>query len=224
MNKNALSILAGFLGIFILALIGAYFLTVYKPFTPAKPLPTLGYVAPFEFIERSGRPLTNCDLHGEIWVADFIFTACPGPCFKLSSNLAAFQKEIAAMPDVRLVSFSVNPTGDTPPVLAAYGEKFGADPKRWFFLTGEKAKLYNLIETSFKLAVQENYDPKAPPEEKFIHSTKLVLVDRTGTIRGYYDGLAPETFPKLKQDIERLTKEVNPHALPNAVSCPECLP
>lgn len=224
MNKTALSLLAGFLGVIIFAFVGAYWLTFHKPFRAPAPLPTLGTVAPFEFTERSGQPFSNKKLHGKIWVADFIFTACPGPCFKLSTNLAQFQKEIASQPDVDFVSFSVNPTGDTPSVLAKYADKFGADPHRWFFLTGDKAKLYNLIETSFKLAVQENYDPKAPPEEKFIHSTRLVLIDRNGAIRGYYDGLAPETFPKLKQDIARLAKEPNPHALPSTTACPQCLP
>ncbi len=207
MNKTLLRLLAGFLGSIILAAVLAFILTVYKPFSPRETLPKLDKVTSFNLTERSGQPITDAVFQGKVSVVDFFFTACPGPCLKLSTNFSTFQKEIASLPDTQLVSFSVNPSGDTPEVLSKYATRFEADPQRWLFITGDKEKIYGLIENSFRLAVQENYDPKAPPDEKFIHSTKIVLLDRTGTIRAYYDGLDPETYPKLKTDIKRLREE-----------------
>ncbi len=223
-NKIVLKMAGAFLALILVAALGAYLLTFAKPFTPKPGLPKLGQVADFTLTERTGKDITNRDLLGKVWVANFIFTACGGPCPTLSQHFAAFQKEIARHTDIRLVSFSVNPSGDTPPVLTQYATKYGADPQRWLFVTGEKIPLYTLIETSFKLVAQPNYDPKAPPSEKFIHSTRLVLVDRNGVIRGYYDGLLPETYPKLKADIDRLLKEPTPHATPLTISCPQCYP
>lgn len=224
MNQIVLKMAGAFLALILVAASGAYILTFGKPFAPKPALPQLGSIADFTLTERSGKDLTNRDLIGKVWVANFIFTACGGPCPKLSQNFSEFQKEIAGMADVRLVSFSVNPTGDTPPVLTKYATRFGADPQRWLFVTGDKAAVYNLIETSFKLVAQPNYDPKAPPSEKFIHSTRLVLVDRNGVIRAYYDGLLPETYPKLKADIDRILKEPTLHAPALTISCPQCYP
>lgn len=208
-----------------LAAVVALVLTDLKPLTIVKPLPVLGTIEPFSLVERSGKPITETVLKGKISVVDFIFTACPGPCLQLSGHFSEFQKEITTLSDVQLISFSVNPSGDTPAVLSRYADKFGADPARWLFVTdpkGEKTALYNLIEHSFKLAVQENYDPKAPLEEKFIHSTRIVLVDNTGAIRGYYDGLDPLSYVKIKADIQHL--QALSYALATPISCPQCQP
>lgn len=151
--------------------------------------------------------MTNRDLAGKIWVANFIYTTCPGPCLDLTRNLSGLQSEISGNENERLVSFTVDPAMDTPTVLSAYAEAHGADPKRWLFVTGDKTALYDLFEKGFHIAALENTGPDAATDGKFIHTTKMVLVDRKGIIRGYYDGLIPQSRKKLASDMAKLERE-----------------
>lgn len=157
----------------------------------------------FTLTERTGATVTHSTLRGRIWVADFFYTTCPGPCPMLTSRLSEIHKKIRLLDDVALVSISTDPLKDTPAVLTQYAQKFGADEK-WLFLTGEKTAIFELANKGFKLSVTE--DP-GNLKEPVTHSTKLVLVDRNGTVRGFYDGLTPEQTERLVVDIETLRKE-----------------
>src|SRR5262245_31476896 len=116
----------------------------------------LGEVADFALTERGGETVHRADLLGKVWVAAFGFTRCTGPCPQVSGTMARLQAELAGQPEVRLVSFSVDPDHDTPEVLRGYAQRFGADPQRWLFLTGPRDDLYRLIQESFHLAVQQS--------------------------------------------------------------------
>jgi protein SCO1 len=115
-----------------------------------------GAVAPFTLAERGGGSLSLADLQGKVWVADFVFTRCGGPCPRLTRAMARLQGSFPADAPVRLVSFTVDPSYDTPAILAEYASRFGADPARWFFLTGETSAVQHLILESFRLALKEN--------------------------------------------------------------------
>ncbi|MDB6171740.1 MAG: hypothetical protein JWL59_1051 [Chthoniobacteraceae bacterium] len=157
----------------------------------------------FSLIERTGRPVTSAELRGKVWVADFFYTSCPGPCPMMTSRLSEIHKATRDEKDVSLVSISTDPSKDTPDVLKQYAAKFGAD-ERWLFLTGEKESIYTLANKGFKLSVS---DEDGTEREPVTHSTKLVLVDRNGTVRGFYDSQTEEETQKLIQDIKRLLKE-----------------
>jgi cytochrome oxidase Cu insertion factor (SCO1/SenC/PrrC family) len=174
-------------------------------------LPKFVSVPPFILTERSGRNITNQDLAGKIWVADFIYTTCPGPCPLITASMAKVQDAVAHDPRVQLVTFTVDPDTDTPPVLAAYANKFGADPYRWWFLTGPEKPLYALIQNGFYQVVQDNRG--LPPQDgqfQVTHSTKLALVDADGTVRGFYDGVGSDGRADLLRDIKVLEKEEQP--------------
>jgi len=156
-----------------------------------KPLPVFGQVPQFQLTAQTGQPFNSQALDGHIWVADFIFTACPGPCPMMSSQMRRVQFSTA--PDVGLVSFTVDPQHDTPPVLAEYAKHFTADPARWHFLTGEPRRLNELGLTAFKLNSVDG---------SLIHSTRFVLVDGARRIRGYY-----LDTPQLLHDIRQLERE-----------------
>ena len=194
------------LGLAILGL--AWYRHASTTISPQDELRKLGDVPPFVFTDRSGRPVSNTDLQGKIWVADFIFTTCPGPCPLVTASMAKVQKATEHDPHIRLVTFTVDPQDDTPAVLAAYADKFGADPNRWFFLTGQQKPLYDLIENGFYQAVQDN---RGHPLEdgQFIvtHSTRVVLVDENGVIRGFYDGINADGRADLLKGIKTLEKE-----------------
>ena len=170
-------------------------------------LPVLGKLPAFSLTASSGEPLSQAQLTGRVWVADFIFTRCPGICPVLSERMAKVQHVLqgATGPDVHLVSFSVDPTNDTPPVLRAYGERFGADPSRWLFVTGERSALHALIRDGFRLAVAERSESENTDGEGLItHSDRFVLIDQQLQIRGYYHGSDESSVQQLLADIQRL--------------------
>lgn len=164
---------------------------------PQKPLPDFSLTA----VTVDGTsPFDLRTMRGRVWVADFIFTRCGGPCPILTANMAGLQKRLPK--EIGLLSFTVDPDHDSPEVLTLYARKFGADPQRWFFLTGDKAALVRLIRDGFLLPVVENAE--ASPGERVTHSTKMVLIDAQGRLIGWYDGDDPESLDKLSADAGRL--------------------
>jgi len=163
-----------------------------------RPLPVLGQVPPFQLTAQTGEALDRQSLAGHVWVADFIFTTCPGPCPRMSSQMRQVQTATADTPDVKLVSFTVDPAHDTPPVLAAYARHFLAQPGRWYFLTGAQSSLDDLGRNGFKLN---------PVDGSLDHSTRFVLVDRAARIRGYYASSDDDFMKRLLHDLRQLERE-----------------
>ncbi|MEP6715093.1 MAG: SCO family protein [Terriglobia bacterium] len=158
-----------------------------------KPLQVLGSVPAFQLTNQQGQVFSSSALEGHVWVADFIFTNCQGPCPRMSSHMRALQNKTDAA--IQLVSFTVDPDRDTPPVLTAYAKQFGADASRWSFLTGDKATLNTLDRDAFKLG---NLGAEMD------HSTRFVLVDKKGQIRGYYGIAEGDPVAKIAHDAARL--------------------
>jgi protein SCO1/2 len=162
-------------------------------------IPVYSAVPDFSLTERSNRQITRKDLDGKIWVADFIFTHCGGICPTMSSNMEKLQERLPT--EVLLVSFSVDPTNDTPEVLAEYAKRYNADPERWLFLTGDSGALQKLSIDGFKLAL----DAKSGTEvEPITHSSRFALVDRQGNIRGYYGMEDADTLDRIVADVKNL--------------------
>ena len=161
-----------------------------------------GKVPQFELTNQEGKPFGFAQLKGKIWIADFIFTTCPGPCPMISSRMSELQKPLENT-DVHLVSVSVDPEHDTPEILRGYAGKLQAQPNRWDFLTGSKRAIYDLSRNGFKLAIADGSTETGTP----VHSTRMILVDREGEIRGYYDALAPDAITKLIADTNHLLRE-----------------
>jgi len=159
---------------------------------PAKQLPVFGQVPDFQLTTQAGKPLAGKELLGRIWVADFIYTTCTGPCPMMSSKMRRVQ---AAQPDLLLLSFSVDPEHDTPQAMAAYATRFHAQ-QNWYFLTGARETLQMLSRDTFKLS-----------DLGMTHSTRFVLVDQKGRIRGYYGTTDEDPVRTLLADVRRLQKE-----------------
>lgn len=162
-------------------------------------LPTYNTVPDFTLLDQTGEEFHSASkLSGHIWVADFIFTTCTGPCPRMSARMRRLQQDLADLPDIRFVSFTVDPDHDTPAVLAEYAERYQAAPGRWFFLTGPKEQLHELNRNAFLLG-----DVKGELD----HSTRFVLVDRTGAVRGYYISAETEAIGRLQSHLRLLAKE-----------------
>ena len=161
-------------------------------------LPTLGSVPGFQLTDQTGQIFDSAQtLHNRVWIADFFFTNCPGPCPRMSSQMHQVQTALAGT-EVRLVSMTVDPARDTAPVLAEYSKHFEAQPGVWFFLTGAQKDLHHLARDVFKLG---NVDGTLD------HSMRFTLIDRTGQIRSYYQTSEEDAIPKLIADARTLMGE-----------------
>lgn len=177
-------------------------------------LDRFGEVRDFQLTDQLGRPVSLADFKGQPWVADFIFTRCGGPCPMMTRQMAWLADTLGAGVPVRFASFSVDPDYDTPEVMRAYAEQFGADHERWRFLTGPRLTISDISINSFHLAMGDP-SPAAPvPADSLAnvnlidiaHSVRFVLVDGSGQIRGYYDGTDIEALRRLARDVRGLVK------------------
>ena len=158
----------------------------------------------FTLTDRTGRRVTRADLQGKILVVDFLFTGCSLTCPVVNRCMAQIQALTRHQPDVRLVSLTVDPRDDTPAVLAQYGEQYGADTNRWLFLTGAKSELYNLIGNSF--LPQGPADPFNYMPGNFTHTERIAVVDASGRVRAYFDGLREDAAAAVVAEIAELSK------------------
>jgi len=163
------------------------------------------YLVNFSFTDCTGQTLARKDVAGNFLCVSFLFTSCSLTCPEVSKRMAQIQKLTAGTPDVRLLSFTVDPRSDTVPVLAKWGERFGADTNRWFLLTGDKEQLHQVIGTSF-LGTETNNPFNSMPGN-FAGTERIALVDRQGRVRVYFDGLRLETPGAVVKEIERMRKE-----------------
>ena len=172
------------------------------------PPPVLSEVPDFRLTDQHGDTVTRADLLGSPWVADLIFTRCLLACPVMSGKMAILDRELpggegGAAP-VHLVSISVDPEHDQPDVLTAYGAKFNASD-RWLFLTGDRAEIAKLAGDGLRLG----YDPNPPlvplgPDDTIYHSTRFVLIDAEGQVRGYYEAMEGDDLDQLQQDLAAL--------------------
>jgi protein SCO1/2 len=154
-------------------------------------------VSSFALTDQTGVEFKSESLVGHVWVANFMFTNCPGPCPRMSSQMHEVQTALAGQ-DVKLVSMTVDPDRDTPEKLAKYAAFYSATPGVWYFLTGPRETLNHLGKDVFKLN---------PVDGSFDHSTRFALVDRKSQIRGFYLTSEPDAIKRVIADAKALLKE-----------------
>lgn len=181
-----LTIVRVFITIPIFILLAFFYLSSKK-----ESLPVYSSAPSFSMTERSGKTMTGADLRGKVWIADFIFTRCAGQCPIMSAQM---KRLTGRLKKASFVSFSTDPEYDSPQVLSAYADGYEADAKQWFFLTGGKDAL-NAVLTGFKLS---------PLDDPMMHSTRFVLVDKKGQVRGFYDAEDAAQMNKLVKDAKVL--------------------
>ena len=161
-------------------------------------LPSYGQVSDFQLTDQTGASF-NAEpaLKGRVWVADFMFTNCPGPCPRMSSQMHEVQNALADQ-GVKLVSLTVDPDRDTPEKLSKYAAYYSAKPGVWYFLTGPRETLDRLGKDVFKLG---------PVDGSLEHSTRFVLVDKESHIRGYYLTSEADAIQRLIADAKFLLKQ-----------------
>jgi protein SCO1/2 len=165
----------------------------------APDLPMLGELPAFSLVAEDGKPFRKDDLLGRVWIADFVFTSCSDACPRLQAKMKKLQDRLIPLEqggNVGLLSISVDPERDTPDKLKQYGELFGARAGLWRSLTGEQQELERTVVRGFHTAMAKVPKPASDAQPgtdthmeafEIMHGERLVLVDRMGRIRGYYD-------------------------------------
>ncbi|MCE2995815.1 MAG: SCO family protein [Cyclobacteriaceae bacterium] len=177
-----------------------------------KPLPIFGErelvgadtvyhtIAPFQFVDQDSASVTNATFEDKIYVADFFFTSCRTICPIMKTQMVRVYEATKEMPDVLLLSHTIDPEYDTVALLHDFAERLGVESKRWHFVTGKKDSIYKIAQTSyFATAMEDKSEP-----DGFIHSGAFLLIDKKGRIRGKYDGTKEEEVNRLIVDIKKL--------------------
>jgi protein SCO1/2 len=178
--------------------------TASKPQAPDQ----VRYLGEFAFTDQTGNPVTQREVAGKFVIVNFLHTSCSISCLRVNQQMAEAQRLTSGQDDVRLLSFTVDPRTDTPPVLAKFGNQFGADANRWSLLTGEKTALYHLIETSFLKREPLVSDEPAMPGG-FVGVERIAVVDRTGCVRKFFDGMKTTTPAAIVKLLDELRTEAN---------------
>lgn len=153
-------------------------------------------VPDFKLTDQRGAAVTRESLTGQVWLANFIFSSCPGPCLDLTKRMRSLQDALASRGDVSFVSFSIDPQHDTPAQLADYAQKQAAGP-RWYFLTGDRATTARVANDGFLF-------PLSPDVTNFAHSERIAVVDRQGVVRGWFDSHSEQLVDEVVRLVQTL--------------------
>lgn len=160
-------------------------------------------IAPFQFVDQDNSPITNATFRDKIYVADFFFTTCRTICPIMKTQMLRVHEATKDMPDVLLLSHTIDPEYDTVGLLHDFARRLGVEARRWHFVTGVKDSIYKIAQTSyFATAMEDKTEP-----DGFIHSGAFLLIDKQGRIRGKYDGTKEDEVNRLIGDIRRLRNE-----------------
>lgn len=186
-------------GLLIVILCVSYVLSRLDPPRTRVTTPhVLGEVMDFTLTNQAGVAISLASLRGHVWVADIIFTRCAGPCPRMTQQMKELQDALPPASQARLVTLTTDPGFDTPPILKDYGERFGANPERWMFLTGTKKEIAGLAIDSLKLtAMERKPEERENPQDLFIHSTIFVVVDQRGRLRDVFETMGDGVDPAV---------------------------
>lgn len=187
MSSRVLSIALSFL------FLGFLFLAGCSP--RADRLPVYDSIPAFTAVDSHNFTFTRESLKNKVWIVDFIYTFCPAECPMMSARMKTVAAQLKDTPDIRILSVSVDPARDTPPVLQSFAERYGGGNAQWRFLAATPETVHLLAFETFHVGDVLG---------KLEHSTKFALVDKSGRIRGYYSSLNRDDLTKLVEDARSL--------------------
>lgn len=172
------------------------------------PLPIVSVLNDFSLTNQNNAIVSLADFKGQVWVGDIIFTRCPGPCRRMTKDMARLQDLWPKDASVRFVSLTSDPEYDSPTILKRFATEFKADPDRWQFLTGLKKDIIALAVDGLKLVrVEKPENERDAPNDLFIHSTTFVVVDKHGQLRGWVESDSPDALTKTRALVDALLRE-----------------
>jgi protein SCO1 len=186
--------------------VGFYFImTLLIPGYGRVKLPVLNKVQPFAFHDQDGKPITEREVAGKVYVAEYFFTTCESICPIMNTNMMAIYDSYKDEPNFLILSHTSDPERDDPARLKFYADSLKVNTRNWWFLTGRKDSLYDAARRSYLLDDPKNNVNSI--EDQFLHTQFFALVDKAGRVRKIYDGLKKDELQILKKDIANLLKE-----------------
>lgn len=193
-------------GFFTVLAVGFYFvLTLVIPDFGKKKTNPISYVRPFSFINQDGETITEKEVKGKVYVAEYFYTTCPGICLTMNTNMKKVYEAFKDQDDFRILSHTSMPEIDSAAQLKKYADSLGVSTKQWIFLTGRKDSLYRTARESY--TIDDPANNLKSIHDQFIHSQFFALVDKNGDVKKIYDGLTESEVNKLIKDARKLLKE-----------------
>jgi len=193
--------------IFFLFLVLAFYavlINVIPGFTKSK-LPPISYVQPFSFTNQDGQKVTQRDVEGKVYVANYFFTTCKSICPRMNNEVKKVYEHFKTENDFLILSHTSDPGTDSSARLKRYADSIGVTTKNWIFLTGRKDSLYRQARLSYRIDDPNNNVQSI--DEDFLHTQFLALVNRKGEVVKIYDGLKQAEINELIKDAEKLLRE-----------------
>jgi protein SCO1/2 len=194
-----------YIGFFTALVLGFYFVMTRITDLGKPQLPVLNNVMPFSFTRQDGQAITEKDVRGRVYVAEYFFTTCKGICPKMNRNMVEVYGKLKKEKDFLVLSHTVDPDTDSVQTLKRYADSIGAHPSNWWFLTGAKESLYRTARESYILDDPKNSSKNVA--DQFLHTQFFALVDREGRVRGIYDGLKKDEVGQMVNDVYILLDE-----------------
>jgi protein SCO1/2 len=166
---------------------------------------TISIVQPFEFLNQDGQRVTDKDMEGKVYVAEFFFTTCPGICPRMNNNMRTVYDRFKDEKDFRILSYTCDPERDSVAQLKKYSDSMKVNTKKWVFLTGRKDSLYTLARNSYTIDDPANNVNSI--DDQFLHSQLWALVNKRGEVKKIYDGLKPSEVGEMMKQIKKLLNE-----------------
>ena len=195
-----------YISFFILLFLGFYFvLTRVIPGFGKKKIPAVSYIQPFQFTNQDGQTITEKDVAGKVFVAEYFFTTCKGICPRMNGNMKKVYERFKDEPDFLILAHTSDPETDSVAQLKIFSQALGVNTYKWMFLTGRKDSLYNMARVSY--TIDDPANNLKSIEDDFLHTQFWALVDRKGDVRKIYDGLKDAEVNLIIKDIEKLLKD-----------------
>jgi protein SCO1/2 len=206
-NKLVISRKAFFYTSFFIILAAAFYLALiaFNPSIGKKSIPPVSFVRPFSFLNQDGKKITEKDVAGKVYVAEYFFTTCKGICPKMNNNMRLVYERFKNENDFLILSHTCNPETDSVAQLKKYADSMAVNTRRWIFLTGRKDSLYSMARSSY--TIDDPANNLKSIDDDFLHTQFWALVDRNGDVRKIYDGLKGTEVRQLIKDADRLLNE-----------------
>lgn len=193
-------------GFFIVLAVAFYFILVkIIPGYNKKGVAPVSFIRPFSFTDQDGRQITEKNVAGKVYVAEYFFTTCPGICREMNENMRLVYEEMKNEKDFLILSHTCDPDTDSVPQLKKYADSMKVNTSQWMFLTGRKDSLYNMARVSY--TIDDPNDNLLSMEDDFMHSQLWALVDRNGDVRKIFDGLKEAEVRELVKDARKLLED-----------------
>ena len=166
---------------------------------------TISVVQPFAFLNQDGQRVTDRDMEGKVYVAEFFFTTCTGICPKMNNNMRTVYEKFKDEKDFRILSYTCDPERDSVVQLKKYSDSLKVNTSKWVFLTGRKDSLYTLARNSYTIDDPANNVNSI--DDQFLHSQLWALVNKRGEVKKIYDGLKPSEVDAMMKQIRKLLKD-----------------